>query len=92
MSKRKKIFKKLNKSIQKNKEMLKDDSYNIIKKEEADDKEFERAVPEEFKKQMDSFSKEELITELFFCKYELMQVKRELEMTTFKLTRLEKDG
>lgn len=83
MSRRKEIINKLMGNNRKMKKLP-----NIKKKEQTDPKPKESDVPEQFKKEMASLSKEELIMELFFTKVELMHNKRDLELTTYKLMQL----
>lgn len=92
MSKRKEIYKKL---VSKGKDIIskapnisKQTSDNETEEEDIRDK-LDGEVPEEFRKEMNKFSKEELIEELFFLRHEYFQTKRELELTTFKLTQMQ---
>lgn len=92
MSKRKDIYKKLKskgkKEITKSPNIKKQTSENETEEEDLRER-LDGEVPEDFKKEMNKLSKEELIKELFFLRHEYFQTKRDLELTTFKLTQVQ---
>ena len=93
MSKRKQIFKNL---MSKGKDKI-TKSPNIDKQRSNNEtqeqnirEQMDNEVPEDFKKEIDNnFTKEELIKELYFLRHKYLENKRELELTTFKLTQMQ---
>lgn len=94
MGKRKEVFKKLiskgTDEISKSPNIEKQTSDNDTEEEDIREK-LDGEIPDDFKREMNKLSKEELIEELFFLRHEYFQTKRELELTTFRLTQIQSD-